>query len=127
MLKAKKYNWKDSNLALFGESSHFPVSHDRRRAEIGHIPSHLVSAASSTPSLREQGLTRARQVILPMISPRLPDLTHPNSLDFSPGSDVEKKVKKGAAETEEAWTGAGQQVGLRIWRIVQVMKSVLSL
>jgi len=52
MLKAKKYDWKDSNLALFG-------------------------------------------------------------------SDTEKKVKKEAAETEEAWAGCGQRVGLNIWRIVQ--------
>ena len=27
-------------------------------------------------------------------------------------------MKKGAAETEEAWQGAGQEVGLQIWRIV---------
>ncbi|XP_022092741.1 gelsolin-like protein 2 [Acanthaster planci] len=50
LVKAKKYDWKDSNLALFG-------------------------------------------------------------------SDTEKKVKKESAETEPAWKGAGQQVGLQIWRI----------
>jgi len=50
MQKAKKYDWKDSNLALFG-------------------------------------------------------------------SDTEKKVKKESAESEPAWNGAGQEVGLQIWRI----------
>ncbi|XP_060079404.1 gelsolin-like protein 2 [Ylistrum balloti] len=50
--KAKKYNWKDSNMALFG-------------------------------------------------------------------SDVEKEVKKSAAQTEPAWDGAGQAPGIQIWRIVK--------
>lgn len=52
MLKAKKYDWKDSNMALFG-------------------------------------------------------------------SDTEKKVKKESAESEPAWQGAGQKVGVQIWRIVK--------
>jgi len=52
MLKAKKYDWKDSNMALFG-------------------------------------------------------------------SDTEKQVKKESAESEPAWQGAGQEVGLKIWRIVK--------
>lgn len=52
MLKAKKYDWKDSNMALFG-------------------------------------------------------------------SDTEKQVKKESAESEPAWKGAGQNVGLQIWRIVK--------
>lgn len=34
------------------------------------------------------------------------------------GSDVEKKVKGDAAKGELAWEGAGQDVGLQIWRIV---------
>jgi len=33
------------------------------------------------------------------------------------GSDLEKNVKKASAETEQAWKGAGQKVGLEIWRI----------
>lgn len=33
------------------------------------------------------------------------------------GSDIEKKVKLAAAETEQAWKGAGQKIGLEIWRI----------
>ena len=35
------------------------------------------------------------------------------------GSDTERKVKKESAETEPAWKGAGQAVGLQIWRIVK--------
>lgn len=52
LVKAKKYDWKDSNLALFG-------------------------------------------------------------------SDTEKQVKKESAQSEPAWQGAGQEVGLQIWRIVK--------
>lgn len=52
LVKAKKYNWKDSNMALFG-------------------------------------------------------------------SDLERQVKKESAQTEPAWEGAGQEVGLKIWRIVK--------
>jgi len=52
MQKAKKYDWKDSNMALFG-------------------------------------------------------------------SDTDKKVKKESALTEPAWKGAGERVGLQIWRIVK--------
>lgn len=50
MIKAKKYDWKDSNLAMFG-------------------------------------------------------------------SDTEKQVKKESAESEPAWEGAGEKVGMQIWRI----------
>ncbi|XP_033108210.1 gelsolin-like protein 1 [Anneissia japonica] len=35
------------------------------------------------------------------------------------GSDTEKNVKKASAETEPAWSGAGQKVGLQVWRIVK--------
>lgn len=35
------------------------------------------------------------------------------------GSDTEKKVKKESAESEPAWQGAGQDVGVQIWRIVK--------
>lgn len=35
------------------------------------------------------------------------------------GSDLERQVKKDAAMTEPAWQGAGQEVGLKIWRIVK--------
>ena len=30
-----------------------------------------------------------------------------------------EQVKKGAAETEPAWKGAGAKVGIQIWRIVK--------
>jgi gelsolin len=33
------------------------------------------------------------------------------------GSDLEREVKKAAAETEQAWQGCGQKAGLEIWRI----------
>jgi len=33
------------------------------------------------------------------------------------GSDLDKKIRQAAANTEEAWTGAGKVVGLEIWRI----------
>ena len=29
------------------------------------------------------------------------------------------QVKKASAETEPAWKGAGQEIGLKIWRIVK--------
>lgn len=35
------------------------------------------------------------------------------------GSDTEKNVKKASAETEPAWKGCGQELGLQIWRIVK--------
>jgi gelsolin len=35
------------------------------------------------------------------------------------GSDLEREVKKDAAMTEPAWEGAGEEVGLQIWRIVK--------
>jgi gelsolin len=33
------------------------------------------------------------------------------------GSDLDKKVRQAAAQTEKAWTDAGKTVGLQIWRI----------
>jgi gelsolin len=33
------------------------------------------------------------------------------------GSDLDKKVRQAAAQTEKAWTNAGKEVGLQIWRI----------
>jgi len=35
------------------------------------------------------------------------------------GSKEDRKVKKEAAQTEEAWQGAGADVGVQIWRIVK--------
>jgi len=33
------------------------------------------------------------------------------------GSDLDKKIRQAAAQTEPAWTNAGKAVGLQIWRI----------
>jgi len=33
------------------------------------------------------------------------------------GSDLDKKIRQAAAGTEDAWTGAGKEIGLEIWRI----------
>jgi gelsolin len=33
------------------------------------------------------------------------------------GSDLDKKIRQAAAQTEPAWQNAGKQVGLQIWRI----------
>jgi gelsolin len=33
------------------------------------------------------------------------------------GSDLDKKIRQAAAQTEKAWTNAGKEVGLQIWRI----------
>jgi len=33
------------------------------------------------------------------------------------GSDLDKKIRQAAAQTEPAWTNAGKEVGLQIWRI----------
>jgi gelsolin len=33
------------------------------------------------------------------------------------GSDLDKKVRVAAAQTEKAWTDAGKALGIQIWRI----------
>jgi len=50
-----------------------------------------------------------------MIKPKTIDIADSNLALF--GSDVEKNVKKAAAETEPAWKNAGKECGLQIWRI----------
>jgi len=50
-----------------------------------------------------------------MLKPRKFDIEDSNIANL--GSDLEKKVKKAAAETEDAWKGAGQKIGIQIWRI----------
>lgn len=43
-----------------------------------------------------------------------------------PNSSKEAKVKKESAKTEPAWEGAGEEVGLQIWRIVKFKVTKLS-
>jgi len=50
-----------------------------------------------------------------MLKPRKFDIEDSNIANL--GSDLEKKVKHAASETEDAWKGAGQKIGLQIWRI----------
>ncbi|XP_057306222.1 gelsolin-like protein 1 [Hydractinia symbiolongicarpus] len=52
-----------------------------------------------------------------MIKAKKYDWTDSNMALF--GSDTDKKVKKESAETEPAWKGAGDKVGVQIWRIVK--------
>lgn len=52
-----------------------------------------------------------------LVKPKTYDWKDSNLALF--GSDTEKQVKKESAETEPAWQGAGQDVGLQIWRIVK--------
>lgn len=72
--KAKKYDWNDSNMALFGSDTEKKVSY---------------------------ACFNAGNVFRLMI--------HVLCL----------QVKKESAETEPAWKGAGQAVGMQIWRIVK--------
>jgi len=50
-----------------------------------------------------------------MLKPRKFDIADSNIANL--GSDLEKKVRHAAAEGENAWKGAGQQIGIQIWRI----------
>lgn len=52
-----------------------------------------------------------------LVKPKTYDWKDSNLALF--GSDVERQVKKEAAETEPAWQNAGTSVGLQIWRIVK--------
>lgn len=74
LVKAKKYDWKDSNLALFGSDTEKKVG----------------SACTADRS-------HAYHIINVLVL----------------------QVKKDAAETEPAWKGAGEKVGIQIWRIVK--------
>lgn len=51
-----------------------------------------------------------------LVKPKTYDWKDSNLALF--GSDLEREVKKSAAETEPAWENAGTAVGLQIWRIV---------
>jgi len=52
-----------------------------------------------------------------LVKPKEYDWKDSNMAKF--GSDEDRKVKKESAETEPAWQGAGQEVGLQVWRIVK--------
>jgi len=52
-----------------------------------------------------------------LVKPKTYDWTDSNLALF--GSDVEKNIKKEAAQQEPAWRNAGTKVGLQIWRIVK--------
>ena len=43
------------------------------------------------------------------------DIKQTNLANF--GTDLERQIKKAAAECEEQWKGVGQTEGLKIWRI----------
>jgi len=50
-----------------------------------------------------------------MLKPRKFDIEDSNIALL--GSDLDKKVRKAAAETEDAWKDAGKKLGIQIWRI----------
>jgi len=50
-----------------------------------------------------------------MLKPKQYNIADSNIANL--GSDLEKKVRETAANTEPAWNNAGQKVGLQIWRI----------
>jgi len=50
-----------------------------------------------------------------MLKQQVYDIANTNIANL--GSDLEREVKKASAEGEPAWEGAGQEVGLQIWRI----------
>jgi gelsolin len=50
-----------------------------------------------------------------MLKPRKFNIEDSNIANL--GSDLDKKIRQAAAETEDAWKDAGKKVGLQIWRI----------
>jgi len=50
-----------------------------------------------------------------MLKPKEYNLADSNIANL--GSDLDKKIRQAAAQTEKAWTNAGKEVGLQIWRI----------
>lgn len=50
-----------------------------------------------------------------MLKPRKFDIADSNIANL--GSDLEKKVRHAAAEGEDAWKGAGQSLGIQVWRV----------
>ena len=91
--KAKHYDWKDSNLALFGSDLEKNVSLLRRSRSYQML---------LCPRPRQYSAC----VFYFRFSAQFPLL---------PGF---KQVKREAAGKEKAWQGAGEKVGVQIWRIV---------
>jgi len=50
-----------------------------------------------------------------MLKPKEYNLADSNIANL--GSDLDKKCRQAAAQTEKAWTNAGKEIGLQIWRI----------
>jgi len=50
-----------------------------------------------------------------MLKPRKFNIEDSNIANL--GSDLEKKVREAAAQGENAWHGAGKEIGIKIWRI----------
>jgi len=50
-----------------------------------------------------------------MMKPKTYDVADSNLANF--GTELERNVKKAAAETEPAWANAGKEIGVQIWRI----------
>jgi gelsolin len=50
-----------------------------------------------------------------MLKPKQYNLEDSNIANI--GTDLDKKIRQAAAQTEPAWANAGRQVGLQIWRI----------
>jgi len=50
-----------------------------------------------------------------MLKPKTYDIADSNIANL--GSDLDKKIREAAAQTEPAWKNAGQKVGMQIWRI----------
>jgi len=50
-----------------------------------------------------------------LVKPKVYNIADSNIANL--GSDLEKKVREAAAQTEPAWANAGKKVGLEVWRI----------
>ena len=95
LVKAKKYDWKDSNLALFGSDLERKVN---RIYFLYNIVLSTINANFSSKLYRYIHI----YIIIYII-----------------------QVKEAAAKTEQAWKEAGKVEGVQIWRIVDFNVSFL--